>query len=100
MTIMRNIYIEKSAIHGRGLFTTVNLERGNIIGASHAYYNGFWYMTTHGYYNHSESPNCVIETKDNINLIIAKVDITRGEELTVDYTKQPYLEQPKKDWVK
>ena len=59
-----------------------------------------WYMTTHGYYNHSESPNCVVETRNNINLIIAKVDIMRGEELTVDYREQPYLEQPKEDWIK
>ena len=84
----------------------MNLKGGDTIGVSHAYYNesphlydGFWYMTTHGYYNHSENPNCIVETKDNINLIIAKVDIMRGEELTVDYREQPELEQPEEDWV-
>ena len=93
------IYHHKSHIHGVGVFTPVDLKKGYIIGVSHARYDGFWYMTTHGYYNHSESPNCIIETKDNINLIIAKVDIMRGEEITVDYREQPYLEQPKEDWV-
>ena len=94
------VYHHKSHIHGVGVFTPMNLKIGDIIGVSHAYYDGFWYMTTHGYYNHSESSNCIIETRDNINLIIAKVDIMRGEELTVDYREQSYLEQPKEDWIK
>ena len=94
------VYHHKSHIHGIGVFTPMNLKRGDTVGVSHAHYGGFWYMTTHGYYNHSENPNCVVETRDNINLIIANVDIIRGEELTVDYREQPYLEQPNKDWVK
>ena len=94
------VYHHKSHIHGIGVFTPMNLKRGDTIGVSHAYYDGFWYMTTHGYYNHSESSNCIVETRDNINLIIAKVDIMRGEELIVDYREQSYLEQPKGDWVK
>ena len=94
------VYHHKSHIHGVGVFTPMNLKVGDVIGVSHAYYDGFWYMTTHGYYNHSESPNCIIETRDNINLIIAKVDIMRGEEITVDYREQPFLEQPEEDWVK
>ena len=94
------VYHSKSHIKGIGVFTPMNLKRGDTIGVSHAYHDGFWYMTTHGYYNHSESSNCIIETRDNINLIIAKVDIMRGEELTVDYREQSYLEQPKEDWIK
>jgi len=94
------IYHSKSHIHGVGVFTPMNLKVGDVIGVSHAYYDGFWYMTTHGYYNHSESPNCVVETRDNINLIITKVDIMRGEELTVDYREQKFLEQPEEGWVK
>ena len=31
-------------------------------------------------------------------LIIADKKINAREEITVDYTKQPYLEQPKEDW--
>ena len=94
------VYHSKSHIHGIGVFTPVNLKRGDTIGVSHVYYEGFWYITTHGYYNHSESPNCIVEMRDNINLIIANVDIMRGEEITVDYREQSYLEQPKGDWVK
>ena len=94
------VYHDKSHIHGIGVFTPMNLKVGDVVGVSHAYYDGFWYMTTHGYYNHSESPNCVVETRDNINLIITKVDIMRGEELTVDYREQKFLEQPEEGWVK
>ncbi len=92
------VYHHKSHIHGVGVFTPMNLKIGGIIGVSHVYYDGFWYMTTHGYYNHSENPNCIVETRDNLNLIIAKGDIMGGEEITVDYREQPYLEQPMEDW--
>ena len=93
------VYHNKSHIHGIGVFTSMNLKVGDVVGVSHAYYDGFWYMTTHGYYNHSENPNCIVETKDNINLIIADRDIKKGEELSADYRKQLYLEQPGEDWI-
>ena len=94
------VYHHKSHIHGIGVFTPMNLKRGDTIGVSHAYYDGFWYMTTHGYYNHSYNPNCVIKSEGNLLFIIADKEIKAKEELTVDYTKQPYLEQPQEDWVK
>ena len=103
LDIMRHyvpLYHAASEINGIGLFTPVDINEDQILGVSHAFYEGYWYMTTHGNYNHSENPNCIIETKDNINIIIANKDIEGGEELTADYTKQPYLEQPKEDWVK
>ena len=92
------VYHTKSPIHGIGLFTPVNLKVGDVIGVSHANYDDQWYMTTHGYYNHSENPNCIIENRDNLKLIVALVDINIGEELTVDYREQLDLEQPKEDW--
>ena len=92
------VYHTKSHIHGVGTFTPVRLKRGDVIGVSHANYDGQWYMTTHGYYNHSEHPNCVVEDRDNLKLIIALVDINAGEELTADYREQTDLEQPKENW--
>ena len=92
------VYHSNSNVHGVGVFTPMDISKEGFVGVGHVFYKGFWYMTTHGYYNHSESSNCIIETRDNINLIIAKVDIIRGEELTADYRDQPYLEQPKDDW--
>ena len=93
------IYHNKSHIHGIGVFTPMNLKVGDVIGVSHANYDGQWYMTTHGYYNHSKNPNCIVEDRDNLKLIIANVDINVGEELTADYTKQKDLEQPQEGWI-
>ena len=95
------VYHSKSNIHGIGVFVNDDIKKGQIIGVSQVLYKGVWYMTTHGNYNHSVNPNCIVESRleDNINLIIADRDIKKGEELTTDYTKQPYLEQPGKDWV-
>ena len=98
---MRNVYIEKSVIHGKGLFSAENLKEGDIIGVSHATYGKIWYQTVPIglYYNHSSEPNCIVRVEDNINLLIANRDIYQDEELTVDYTKQLYLEQPTGDWI-
>ena len=98
---MKNIYVAKSVIHGRGLFATDDLKKGDVIGVSHVTYNTIWYQV-HPigiFYNHSNTPNCTVETEDNVNLLIADRDIYEDEELTVDYTNQSYLEQPSGDWV-
>ena len=98
---MKNIFVGKSDIHGKGLFTTDNLKEGDIIGVSHVTYDKVWYQVfpIGIFYNHSKKPNCVIKTKDNVNLLIANEDINKNEELVVDYTKQLYLEQPREDWI-
>ena len=93
------LYHGTSEIHGIGLFTPVDINEDQIIGVSHAFYEGYWYMTTHGNYNHSENPNCKLVTKHNLNLLGAIKDISRGEELVVDYRESGYLEQPEEDWV-
>ena len=94
------VYHSDSEINGIGVFTPVGIKKDEYIGASHVFYRGFWYMTTHGNYNHSENPNCMIEADNNVLVMTAKRDIKHGEELTADYREQPYLEQPKEDWVK
>ena len=99
---MKNIHVGKSEIMGRGLFTTDGLTKGDVVGVSHVAYDGVWYQVfpIGIFYNHSKNPNCIVETTiTNINLVIADRDIEKDEELTVDYTKQPHLEQPQEDWV-
>ena len=98
---MKNIYIGKSNIQGWGLFTTINLKEGDVIGVSHVIYDRTWYQV-HPigiFYNHSNIPNCIVKTENNVNLLITNRDIDENKELTVNYTKQPYLEQPKEDWL-
>ena len=94
------VYHSSSKINGIGVFTPIDIEKDDFIGVSHAFYKGFWYMTSHGNYNHSENPNCVIEVDGNILVMVAKRDIKHGEELTADYREQKCLEQPGEDWIK
>ena len=97
---MKLIYISSSNIEGDGIFTMENLKENDIIGVSHVIYDNIWYSVNPlgAYYNHSFDPNCRVETKDNVNLVLAKRDILVDEELIVDYTKQIYLEQPQEYW--
>tara|TARA_R110000751_G_scaffold27669_3_gene72953 strand:- start:6628 stop:7014 length:387 start_codon:yes stop_codon:yes gene_type:complete len=75
---------KKSKIHGYGMFTLVELIKGDIIGlasinAIHKTYLG-------RYTNHSHNPNIEFLYLYNYDLIaVAKHDIKKGEELTVDY---------------
>ena len=94
------IYYNKSDLNGIGVYISYELKKGDVIGVSHVWHDGIWYMTTHGNYNHSENPNCIIRTEGNINLIIADKYIAKDEELTADYRKQSYLEQPEEKWSK
>ena len=94
------VYHSSSKINGIGVFTPIDLGIDSFIGVSHVFYKGFWYMTTHGNYNHSENSNCSIETDGNILIMRAKENIKRNSELVVDYREQPFLEKPQDDWVK
>ena len=99
--MMKNIYIAKSNIHGQGVFSTGSLKEGDIVGVSHVTYDRVWYQVfpIGIFYNHSITPNCIVTTDDNVNLVVTNRDIEKDEELTVDYTKQLHLEQPKEDWI-
>ena len=98
---MKLVYVSPSNIEGSGIFAMENFKEKDIIGVSHALYDDIWYTVypLGVYYNHSFNPNCRVETKDNINLFLAKRDIIVDEELTIDYTKQLYLEQPEEYWI-
>ena len=91
-----NVKVSKSNISGVGLFTTKSLKEGDIIGISHINSKEGWQPRSPlgRYYNHSDAPNCVVKTVGTINLLKSNSLIPTNEELTVDYRKQPYLEQP------
>ena len=93
-----NIYTSKSKIHGNGIFTNKNYNAGDVIGVSHTNNKGYWNMHNVGNYNHSNNPNCKVQTNGNNNYLVAGRKLGKGEEITVDYKKQPYLEQPKNGW--
>lgn len=85
---------EKSNIHGEGLFTYETIRRGNRICSTHQFLDdGKIEKLPFGNFNHSDNPNCELKKQDNYYIMFSVRDIEIGEELTVDYTKQPDLEQ-------
>ncbi len=83
------ITIEKSKIHGLGLFATSDIKEGLDLGLSHVlndkYKDGLIRTPLGAFINHSSNPNSdLIENDDNVRLITLR-KIKKGEELTVDY---------------
>ena len=97
------VQMRPSQIHGMGLYSTKGLVPGEVIAISHLQDNKGWHKTPQGDYNHSVNPNCNIQMRGapgNYScLLVARVVIMNGEELTVDYRKQHWLEQPGEDWI-
>ena len=88
--------IEKSDIHGLGLFATCNIWKDTNLGIAHINIIGFPhdYCRTPlgGFYNHSDNPNCnLIEKYDPATLfyvqnLITITNILKGDEITCKYT--------------
>ena len=96
--------IDKSKIHGLGLFATEDIDEGTSLGVSHIkntsgkFENNYIRTPLGGSINHSNDPNCIkyvpgmvvspniaASYPDYMSLKTIK-DIKRGEELTVKYT--------------
>ena len=58
------LIIQKSAINGLGLFTTKELKKDLNLGITHVamdgFENGYNRTPLGGFYNHSNSPNCIV----------------------------------------
>ena len=96
--------IDKSKIHGLGLFATDNIRKGTDLGVSHIkntsgkFENSYIRTPLGGCINHSDDPNCIKFTPDVVVAPDIKIslpsymslktinDIKKGEELTVTYT--------------
>ena len=84
--------IGKSNIEGQGLIATTDLKPGDLIGLSHS--NGEIASEIGQYYNHSDTPNAVSALVGNDRYVIVSDNISMGGEITLDYRRQPELEQP------
>lgn len=107
---IKNTYISKSNIHGRGLFAHENIPKEIILGYLdgqyikwdlHKEYNLSmeWnaiekdlllvrpYRTKYSFINHNRTPNLII--KYNPLRIESFKNILKDEELTLDYRKEP-----------
>ena len=107
---IRKTEIAKSPIHGYGLFATEPIEAEEILGyldgqkvpaKIHRKYDLCYewnalddsmyllrpYRTKYSYINHSRTPNLLLEYSPL--RVVATKDIPPGEELTLDYRKEP-----------
>jgi hypothetical protein len=90
---MEKVYkIGKSNIEGKGLIAIKDLVAGDLVGMSHS--GGQPSSEIGQYYNHSDSPNAVSQLVGDDRYVIASFPIKKGEEIVLDYRKQPDLEQP------
>ena len=86
--------VGRSEIEGLGLFAVEEIPVGTTLGITHVENKEFehgWIRTPlGGFYNHSDTPNCRLETAylDTVEVkeIYTLKDIKLGEELTCTYT--------------
>ena len=94
-----NLKIAPSPINGVGVFATENIPAGTNLGVAHIKTGDGYDITDLGMnHNHSYKPNCVNKLKNGVRYLYNNKELFPGEEITVDYTKQPDLEQPKPGW--
>ena len=95
-----------SKIHGYGIFAKQDIDPHVVIHVTHIddsegkHTPRVWVCLTPNYkYNHSqENENCEIVTEGNTKGMKTLRAIKKGEELLVNYYKDPELEQPRNDW--
>lgn len=86
------IEIKPSKIEGNGVFVKGDLKKGEVIGLAHS--NGQPSTELGRMHNHSERPNAESIKIGEDRFLKALKKLKTGEEITVDYRKQPELEQP------
>lgn len=84
-----NVYIDKSAIHGMGIFARVDIPKGYNFGITHVaderFPDGYIRTPLGGFINHSNDPNVeMYEIEDFLRMRTVKA-VNKGDELTVDY---------------
>jgi SET domain-containing protein len=84
-----NVDIQKSSIHGNGIFATKAIPAGYNFGITHVadpeFPDGYIRTPLGGFVNHSTTPNCAfVPHERGFTLHVLKA-IQPGEELTADY---------------
>tara|TARA_Y100000593_G_C4234358_1_gene298725 strand:- start:224 stop:520 length:297 start_codon:yes stop_codon:yes gene_type:complete len=82
--------IKESKIHGLGLYALSNIKKNYILGITHIkdsrFENGYIRTPLGGFFNHSENPNCKVESIGDYLLLISLTEISSGSEITAKYT--------------
>ena len=110
---MKTCELKKSPIHGNGIFATEDIKKHTTLFETHVLDEPMWInIKPNCSYNHSkDNENCSSVTRSissiidgeeiptrQIKFLVTLCDIKKGEELLVDYTKDPDLEQPQEGW--
>ena len=87
---MIKLFVNKSKIHGKGLFTNVPIEKGRKITMIGNLTNGLnWVTPQCGLINHSEHSNVNCKKEGPKYFIHASREIMPGEEITLNYKTLP-----------
>ena len=88
-----SLEVKRSDIEGTGVFAAEDLESGVVLGVSHLLFDDGHLQRTPlgGFYNHSDTPNCVkVLRHENDSYsslcLVTDREISKGEEITVRYT--------------
>jgi hypothetical protein len=89
---MNGLKVRDSKIEGKGLFADKEFNEGDVIGIAHI--NDVATSMIGRFHNHSDNPNAHSISIGNKRYLAALRPLMKGEEITVDYRRQPELEQP------
>ena len=100
-TLDSSIYISNSKIHGEGLFLRNNIKKNSILFKAIEFKNLKNNITPLGRkINHCKICNTKLLKINSDYYIISKLDINKGEELTIDYDDTPnFIKKSQKDYV-
>ena len=94
------LYIKPSPIHGLGVFAGEQIPQGTDLGIAQTEQNEGYSVTLLGeYHNHSLEPSCENISDGSARHLVSSKNIEPGEEITINYTLQPDLEQPVEGWI-
>lgn len=91
-------YIDKSTIHGEGIFTNTDFNKNKPIDVGIDFELGLIPYVTPSFgslINHSYQPNAYLKWKDKKWYVVASRNIKKGEEITLNYNNTPwYIKGP------
>ncbi len=86
-------YLANSSIHGKGIFASKLIKKDEFIGVGIDYLLYFIPSITTDlgqWLNHSYHPNAYLKYHDEKYYIVAKMDIHRNKEITINYRETPW----------
>jgi SET domain-containing protein len=103
---MNNKYkLDKSLIHGKGVFSAKEINKNELIGEGITFYLSIIPVITNNpgkWLNHSSEANCYLKFYNNTYYVTAKKKIPKNVELTLNYDGQdiPWFIQGSMPWYK